>query len=242
MTEERGKSFRISLNLAKQKIGNFGEFLLKAAEPFILSGAIILILSFFSLNLGITNYYPFLLIGLIMFCFFRQSTQDAVSAISKEESFEAKKNKKAIILSSFFQALFFNIIHVIIFAGILYYLKMPLFGLVYYPVVLILYSVFIIGINFIIAGEDESRFSSSLWAIITWILLIITPIIYSAKEMGKYLVYNPLTYYINMARDILINNNYSMTINSIILIIGISLVSLILGSIIFSITKKDKEK
>ena len=233
--------FRLSISLAKAnfKVRNEGSFLgifwylLNPLSMFL----IILLLGKAITQTSIPRYPAYLLIGLIMFNFFRQSTINATSAINGNSGFikSVKVPYESFIIAGVLESTFSHIFEIIVFGGLLIYLGIPLIGLISYPFIFIFLVLFIIGFSFILATIGVYiNDLGNVWNVLVQLLWFATPIFYvvSKTEISSINWYNPMYYIIQVARDLVVYNT-SPEKSAIYLVIGFSLIFFAGGLFIF---------
>jgi|GEM_PF-2290566 len=184
-------------------------------NSFLLAGLLWLV---FAQQLGqkIPSYPVYLLIGVIIFNFFQRATTEATNkfitwgAVIKTLRFPYR----AVILATIWEALLAHLLEFFIVAVLfIFILKIAIIDLFFYFLVLLLLVIFIYGLSLLLATlttllVDVSHF----WRLVSPLLLFATPIFY-APGHRQFLVifnsFNPLYYYITLARDLVISGRIS---------------------------------
>ncbi len=157
----------------------------------------------------IPNYPLYLLLGLIMFNFFRTTTSDSTSAIigNADLIHSTKINQEVFVVSSFLASVFAHIFEIIIFVISLLIFNVSILNIIFYPLIFLFFCFFVLGISFILSVisvyiTDFGR----VWGILTRFLLFATPIFYSSKLAlpFNFNIYNPLYYFITIARGLIV--------------------------------------
>jgi len=157
-----------------------------------------------------SSYPMYLIIGLTMFDFFRNTTAHSTRAIISNERFvkSMKLPLESLVLSILFQFLFMHLLEIIIVAIFCLFFNLSLSWLFIYPLILSVFSIFTLGVSFLLA--TLGTFAEDLvnvWRIITRLLWLATPVFYIMKEDSAIYVFNklnPLFHFITAARSIII--------------------------------------
>ena len=203
----------LSLSLAKVKfkLRNEGSYL---GVFWYLLSPLAMFLILLSLR-GLTNknpieYYPiYLLLGLIVFNLFRYATTISTNAIRVNAGLikSLKINLEPFVISGIMQAVFSHIFEVIILVLFLFYFKVSLLCILFYPVVLFFLIIFIIGVSFILSTIGTYiNDIENVWNIFLNLLWFSTPIFYSTSKDIFINKINPMYYFILGAREIIIYN------------------------------------
>lgn len=190
------------------------------------------------INKTTIQYYPvYLLLGIVMFNIFSQSTNGATNAISRNAGFikSMKINYEPFVLSGVLQTLFSHCFELVLIIGLLIYFKISLIGLVFYPIILLVFFSFIVGFSFILAtiGAYVSDLANA-WSVIVNLTWFMAPVYYVVSKGNIPIInkVNPMFYFITIARDVIIYNRVPEA--SIILIsVLFSGAFLLIGILIF---------
>lgn len=204
----------LSLQIAKADFklrheGSYLGILWYLLEPFLM---FVILLSIRNLvGKGIESYPLYLLLGLIMFNFFRKATSDSVKAISGNGELikSIKVDHEAFVVASVLKAVFSHIFEVIVFVAFLLFFKAPALNIVFYPLVFIFFCLFILGVAFTVSviGAYVNDMEN-VWEVFTRLLWFATPIFYTAKSTLwlNFNLFNPVYYIITISREMIIYN------------------------------------
>jgi len=190
------------------------------------------------LGSGIPYYSVYIFIGLIVFNFFQSSTSEAAKAITSSKGIIKSVNfpVEAIIGAVVLKNLFSHFFEVLILAGMLVFYGLPLIWLVFYFLILGIFVFFIFGFSMALSSLT-AHFSDlgNIWSFFSRVLWFATPIFYQIGGHDKLMmvsVLNPVYYFITAGRNLLMSN--SAPEGFIVFgMFGYSLVSLIIGCLIF---------
>ncbi|MFA6536299.1 MAG: ABC transporter permease [Candidatus Paceibacterota bacterium] len=232
----------LSLSLAKAnfKVRNEGSFLgifWYLLEPLVF----FLILFFISSTLAqdsIEKYPLYLFIGLIMFNFWSAVTGFSTQVISSHSGFikSLKIKMEPFVLSGVWQFIFshlFELVALLIFA---FFFQVDISWLIFYPIILFFFTLFTAGISLILSvcgvyiGDLRN-----VWVVFTRLLWFATPIFYSinpSSPLHRLNTWNPLSYFITAARDIVIYQKIPSVETVTIITLG-SIAVFLLGLLIF---------
>lgn len=200
-------------------------------------------LSFFIILLIIASanvaYYPvYLFVGLIVFNFFMAVTTASTKIISENAGTikSMKINTEIFVLVSLIQYIFSHIFELIVLAGILIWIQIPLIGLFFYPIFFLSLCLFTMGISFVFAtiGVFISDLDN-VWRIVGRLLWFVTPIFYYAENnpiMHKINLTNPLYHFVSIARELIIYGQIT-SLKSVSITFLISIFSFIFGLWVF---------
>lgn len=234
----------LSLSLAKAgfKLRNEGSYL---GILWYLLGPLlvfILLLLVFSDRLGtdIPNYPLYLLLGIIMFNFFQQTTTESTRAITLEYRDVIKSinfSKESLIASIVLKTLFSHLFEIILFIILLLIFKNSLIGIIFYPIILVFFCFFIFGASLVLAVLTIYFIDlENIWLFASKLMWFGTPIFYAIKGQTRLFyinLFNPMYYFITAARDLIIYNKMP-EIWMILGMIVYGLLSLIIGLLIFN--------
>ena len=225
---------------ANFKLKNEGSFLgifWYLLEPFLLFLVILLIRDVFSFG-TIDNYPLYLLLGLIMFNFFTGVTSKATTLVSGNTNFikSVKLNHESLVVSRVAEGMFTHFFEFVLFVGFMVYFGANLVWVLFYPIIFVFFVFFTLGLSFILATVGVFvNDLNNVWRVIMRILFFATPLFYILEPgsfIYKFNLINPLFYFISIARDFIIYNEFSsywmMSISS-----AISCFMLVFGVIIF---------
>jgi ABC-2 type transport system permease protein len=238
------KIFNLSLQLAKAgfKLRNEGSYLgilWYLLNPLLL---FILILFVFSKNLGadIPNYPMYILIGIIMFNLFSQSTTDS-SKLFVRDYRELVKSinfpKEALVLGSTIKFLFSHIFEFALLVFFMFFFGGYFPGILFYFFILTFFIIFIYSWSLIISSVTVYfNDLENIWAFFIRLVWLATPIFYSVEKGSSLFIanlFNPFYYFITISRDILIYGTIPQTW-MMLGAIFFSLLSFLIGLIIFN--------
>lgn len=200
----------------------------------------ILLLLIFTLRLGqnILLYPLYLLLGIIMFNYFRQITLESTRIIENHRFIIKSTQLKPWILVavSTYKFMLGHLFEIIAFGIALIFFGNTIFLIIWYIPILILFSLFIFGcslcfmiINAYIADTEN------IWMFISQLLWFATPIFYAIEGQTRLFyvnMINPLYYFIELARDIIVYNKTSewwIYIGSV----GWTILALLFGCILY---------
>jgi len=236
--------FQTSLALAKANFklrneGNYLGILWYLLDPLLFFLMFVLVRNI--LGTGIEYYPVYLLIGLTMFNFFRKTTTYASRAISSNAGIisNLKIKSEVFVISSLLLAVFSHIFELALIAVVMFFMGLPVWYLIFYPFIFFFLWIFTLGFSFLVSSISVYLNDfSNLWGIITRVLWFTTPIFYSARLELPFEIntYNPMYYYLTMAREVLIYHRLPETW-MIVASITVSFVALIFGIFIFQKTK-----
>lgn len=210
--------FDLSLPLAKAEFklrneGSYAGILWYLLNPFF---SFFLLFFIFNDRLGsdIKNYPLYLLVGIIMFNFFQNSTTEASKLIVldhnhliKSVNFPRESLVVSVVIKNIFSHLFEAIL---LLAGMLFFGISPVYFLLYFPV-LVIFSLFILGLSFILSSAAVYFADlGNVWNFVSRIVWLATPIFYAIGGQTKlfYLnLLNPIFYFISIARNLIIHNS-----------------------------------
>lgn len=201
----------------------------------------LLLLFLFANQFGKTveNYPAYMLLGLIMFNFFQNSTLEAISAIINSGGLIRSINfsRNTLIYSIIFKNVIAHLFEIFIFIVFLIITKTSLVGLIYYPLILILLSLFTAGLSLLLSALAAYFVDlGNIWFFALRLIWLATPLFYSISNQSRLLIinlFNPMYYFITVAREIIV---YSR-LPDLWLIGGMiiySFLTLIIGLIIFN--------
>ena len=234
--------FELSLSLAKAefKLRNEGSFF--GIFWYLLNPLLFFILLFFiffdRLGQDIESYGLYLLLGIIMFNLFQAVTIESTRSIRDHRYIIKSINfpRESLIFSSTLKFLLLHIFEAVIFILFILFFRGNLMNLVFYPMILLFFFLFIFGFSLILSAlVIYFADLENIWIFASRLLWFGTPIFYSF-ETGSLLffinLFNPMYYFISAARDLVIYNKIPESW-MIICGIGYSLIFLIIGLFIF---------
>jgi len=235
--------FYLSLVLAKSdfKLRNEGSYLgilWYLLNPLLM---FIVLLGIFSKRLGSDiSYYPlYLLLGIVIFNFFRQATIEATYVIN-DSRWIIKSiyfPLEALIIAIVLKTVFSNLFEILLFGIFLMAYGVSLEGLLFYPILVVFLFFFVVGVSFILATFTVFfNDFNNIWNFSIYLIWLGTPIFYAVGDQPQLSflnLFNPLYYFITVARDLII---YSKIPEGRLIIgaISYSVTFFIFGSIFFN--------
>jgi len=238
-----GSLVRTSYVLAKADIrvkneGSYFGALWNFLDPLFIFLILLFIRGVF--NIGLSEDYPlYLLIGLIVFNFFRQSSVRSLRSISGNSQLinNLKISPWVLALSSLFHVLFSHIFELLLLVIMMIFYGNSIISLVFYPLIFILIVSFVFGISLLLSTIVVFfRDIENIWKMFVRLLWFATPVFYGVVPgslLYRFNQYNPLFYYISLVRDVIIYQIFPET-RIIIITIFFSLFFLFLGIYIFN--------
>ncbi len=233
--------FELSLSLAKVnfKMRNEGSYL--GIVWYLLNPlAMFSILLFLGNLINVTRikYYPvYLLLGIIMFNLFSQATVLACGVISKNGGFikSMKIEYEPFVLALLLQFFFSHLFEVALLCCLMIYFHLSLVGLLAYPFLLFFLFLFIAGVSFLLAtfGTFVADLQNA-WQVLVNLVWFAAPVYYvvSKGKVPLINVINPMFYFIDNARDIIIYR-VMPDVNNVLIMVVLSLAFLLLGLFVF---------
>ena len=231
----------LSLSKANFRVRNEGSYLgvlWYLLDPLLL---FLILLAIFSGRLGIENYPIYLLVGLVMYNLFSGVTSQSVDVIANSAGFikSTKIRYEPLVISNLLQFIYTHIIEIVVLAAFMVYYGMPLNFLIFYPFLLVVYCVFILGFSFVLATigvyVNDMR---NVWVVVVRLIWFATPIFYTLDKASLLFMLNPLAHFISVGRDLIIAQQVP-SILTILSLLLLSVVSLIIGLLVFSSFKKN---
>jgi ABC-type polysaccharide/polyol phosphate export permease len=239
-------SIRLGFALARagfklQYEGNYLGILWHFLNPLAAFVVIFLVFSHF-FGSDVEHYPLYLLSGLIIFNFFRSITVESTAVIRNSRHIIKSISfpKEALIIAPILRAAYAHLFDILVFIVLLIFSNLSVVQVLFYPFVFIIIAIFVYGMALGLSAISVNVMDiSSVWAGLAQALWFATPIFYYSDQfliLHTFNLFNPLYYFITIARDILIYGQMPqlwMTFSAI----GFSVVSLMLGSLIFKNTK-----
>jgi len=232
----------LSLSMAKAnfKLRNEGSYL--GIFWYLLEPLLLFLIIYFVRNqivgTNILNYAVYLIVGLIVFNFFRGTTSLCVNSIRRNSVFvkSMKIPQESLVISPVLQSIFSHMFELIVIVFILIYFSIPIYGVIFYLFVFLFFAFFIMGISFILATLGVYILDlGNVWRVFSTLLWFATPIFYIISSESKiyfFNLFNPMYYFISASRDIIIYQSFP-EIFIVIGIVGFSLFFFLLGLFIF---------
>ncbi|MBN2087434.1 ABC transporter permease [Candidatus Peregrinibacteria bacterium] len=206
------KILQISMAMAKAEFilkneGNYLGVLWYVLEPLFLLSIFLLVKKITGADI---EHYPlYLVIGLTMFNFFRKVTDSTITAIINNHYLLSNLiiPKEVFVLSTFLRVVYSHIFEIVIMLSFLLFFHMPIWYLLFYIPIFIVFSIFILGVSFFLSSISVYiNDLGNLWGVFSRVLWLATPIFYSSKlELPLNInLINPLYHFITISRDIII--------------------------------------
>ncbi|MBC8494615.1 ABC transporter permease [archaeon] len=239
---ELKKLWNLSIQLAKTDIkirneGSYLGFLWYLLNPLALF--LLLLLVFHDrLGQGIEMYPLYLLLGIIVFNFFQKTSSFSIDSIMKNAGLikSIKFSNKSIIISVVLRSVFEHIFEIIVFLTFLIWFQISLGGIIFYPLILIIFGLFIFGVSLILSSLTIYFADlKNLWVFISRLLWFATPIFYNIGGQTRlfyFNLFNPLYYFITISREILIHNRIP-ELWLIFGMVGFALLFFVIGLFVF---------
>lgn len=157
------------------------------------------------------NLYPlYLLLGLIIFNFFQQTTIEATHALTEKHLLIRSFPFTFITVpaATVFSNAFSHFFELAVFVSVMAYFSVPLNGLIFYIPIFIIIFVFTLGCTLALSALTVYFADiKNIWNYGIKLLWFATPIFYSAEQhylLKRFNTYNPLYYFIDISREIII--------------------------------------
>ncbi len=208
-------------------------------NPLIILLTLYIVFSFI-MNISYPNYQLFLLIGIIIWNFFKDATDMALNSLQDKEHLIKKLNISPLtyVISAVLTSFLNLLINLIIFVLMVFLLKVNInfYSVLYSIFYLLILVISTFSISLIITGIYlKFRDIKQTWSVITHIWFWLTPIFYSEQQIPlnirKFYMVNPLARLINHFRDIFLFDFISppeQTMITIILCFAIFLVGILI--------------
>ena len=201
----------------------------------------LLMLGIFKDRLGadIPNYPLYLLLGIILFNYFQKISDESIKIIRTNSRIIKSINfpKESLIGSVIMKTFFSHIFEILILIIFLVYFRIPVKTMIFYPLILVFLSIFSFGVSLILASFETYFFDlDNIWRFAAKLIWLGTPIFYAIGGQTRLFyinLFNPMFYFITVARDLII---YAKVPTTWMMagIVGYSLLALILGLFIFN--------
>lgn len=194
---------------------------------------------------NIENFPVYLILGQVIFNFYSEATQISITTITGAGQMIKKVYVPKYIFplsKTMFSFLNFVLTFIPVFLVMTYY-KIPLtINIVYLPLLLISFFVFVLGVSFILSTiQVFLRDTQYLYGIFMTLLGYLTPIFYPVSSLSpllqKFMLCNPLYHYINVLRVILLNGQ-TPTVQQMDACILIGILFLTVGVVCFHKNQK----
>lgn len=216
-------------------------------KPLLLFGVLYVVFSiFFRFGKGVANYPVYLLLGIVMWSFFLESTLTGMNSVVSRGDLIRKVNfpKIIIVLATVLTSLltfFLNLIVVFVF---MFFSKIvPTIAILLFIPIVLEFVIFTLGVSLILATlYTKFRDFSHIWEVGLQVLFYATPIIYPLSlvptQFVKFMMVNPIAQIFQDARWALVSHD-AVTSWSVIsypknlVILAIVFVTVVVGVFIF---------
>lgn len=172
----------------------------------------LLLLAIFSDRLGgnIPGYPIYLLLGIVMFNFFQQITTEATKIIGDNNWIIKSINfpREALIGSIVLKTLFSHIFEIALLIIFLFFFKVSIINIVFYPLILCFLGIFAFGVALILSSLTAYLTDlNNIWAFVSRLIWLGTPIFYAFDGQHRLFfinLFNPMYYFISISREIII--------------------------------------
>ncbi len=172
----------------------------------------LLLLAIFATRLGqdIPHYPLYLLLGIIVFNFFQQTTTESTKIIRQNSRLIKSIDfpRESLIVAVLLKALFSHMWEMILFTIIALSSGTPMGGILFYPLVLILFCLFCLGAAFLLSCVAVYFTDlENIWAFAVRLIWFGTPIFYAISGQNRLFLinlFNPVHYFITITRDVVI--------------------------------------
>ncbi len=237
------QTLNLSYSLAKAnfKLRNEGSYLgifWYLLNPLLMFSLLLLI---FSDRLGnnISQYPLYLLLGIIMFNFFQKATLESTGSILRDNGLIKSINfpKSALVFSIVLKTLFSHLFEIILFGIFLIIFKVSLVGVLLYLPLLVFFYIFVLGISLILSAMTTYIVDmGNIWTFALTLIWLGTPIFYAIQGQTKLFyinLFNPIYYFITIARDLTLYSKIS-PFWMIATMVIYSLLSIVIGILVFN--------
>lgn len=181
--------------------------------PLIMFAILYIVFSVF-MNFNVENYQLFLLMGVIIFSFFSEATQDAMHSIHDKKELVKQMNfpRHVIVISSILTSAVYLFINLgVFFVFMLIFGVFPGWTVFYMVVPIIELFLLVFGLGFgLCALYVRHGDMDYIWSFFIQIFFWITPIFYDfdlvSPKYVKYYMLNPMARIISTSRQVLIYN------------------------------------
>ena len=184
-------------------------------------------------------YYPvYLILGIVMFNFFRNVTTESSNVIRNNGGIIKSINfpKESLVFGIILKNLFSHVFEILLIITVMIISGISVLNILYYFIVLIFFIIFIFGFSLILSSLSVYFIDiSNVWNYGVGILLLATPVFYAIDGQTRLLylnLFNPVYYFITITRELIIYGK--MPDAWLILgVIGYSVAFLLIGLFIF---------
>lgn len=208
-------------------------------EPLLMLVVLYAIFSFF-MKMNVENYQLFLLVGIISWNMFTRGTTMALVSILGKPGLVNKVYfpREILVVSSSITALLMTLLEfVVLVIFMLIFKVMPTMTVIYFPVILLIQFILVLGISFGLASLNVYyRDVQYIWAVILQAGFFTVPIIYPISIIPEKYVWiiklNPMTHVVDMLRGSIIYSTTPIT-RDMMLLTMLTLIIFVIGYVIF---------
>lgn len=186
------------------------------------------------------NYAAFLVIGFIVWNFFRTGTSTLNTIVSKESLIsKIHFTRELVVISASLVVLINSFFEMLMLMIVLFIIGTPITkALLFFPVIFILQYIFVLGTSFMLSALFvRFRDLDNIWSVFLEAMFFATPIIYPNSlllpDFPLLLILNPMTHFITNYRKIILYGT-PLTLSSFFILTAISFGFLMLGLTIFN--------
>ncbi len=202
----------------------------------------VLLLLVFSDRLGnnIPSYPLYLLLGIILFNFFQNTTTESTKIIVGDYGDLIKSinfPREALVFGIALKCVFSHFFEFVLFLAVMIIFGNSLSGIIFYPLILIFFFILALGFSLVLSSLTIYFVDlGNLWIFFIRLVWLATPIFYSIGGQNRLFLanlFNPVYYFITISRELII---YSRLPEPWIILGAVfySLLSLLLGLLIFN--------
>jgi len=161
------------------------------------------------LGKGIPKYPLYLLLGIIMFNFFQQATQESVRVIWRNSVIKSLNfPKETLVMSNVLKIIFSHAFELLLFIFVLIIYGNFNSGILIYLIILFFLFIFVYGFSLMLASLSVYFVDlNNIWTFVSRLVWLGTPIFYAVEgqtRLGILNLFNPMYYFITVSRDIII--------------------------------------
>ncbi len=235
-----GKIIRTSWKLAKTNLklkyeGSYLGPLWYILKPLLLLGVLLIVFSS-SLGRNIIHYPVYLLLGIIIWNLLSEATLTGMESIKNSLIKSIKFPKESLVVSSIISSIISHVFEILVFALFLLIYGISPLNLIFYVFILVFFFFFVLGVSFFLSSVNI-YFSDlrNIWIFALLAGWFLTPIFYLIREGSRLFtinLFNPMFYFISIAREIVIYKQIP-ELFMFLMIILFSLSSLLIGYLVF---------
>lgn len=199
-------------------------FVWSFVRPLLLFGVLLLVFTkVFRLGSEVTNYAPMLLLNILLFDFFSQSTQQASTSVVHNESIVRKMQFPRLVIP--LSVVLTNAFHlglslIVVFGFLIAYGVEPSATWLLMPVILLALIVLTTALAMLLsAAYVRVRDIAVIWGVLSTILFYASPILYPVEfappEFRNLIALNPLTPIFEQTREWVIDPNAPGAVESV---------------------------